>query len=430
MRYRQNDQRRPSKGIRVIDSPGGIIYDSSSSTLLKAAGTFTSILDQPTRGFAERRKRGEVIMSPVTLVREKRQSSSESHFIGPQGYWGSREISGDLAVELAVVPVLPDYLQNDINLAKAYTLTKCYSEAAEPDWQSTVFAQELGKTIQMIRRPLKGSLDLIAKYKRTVNASLKYKGKRLTSTEAQLGAWANAHLEYRYGWKPLMQDIGDAIKAMTTAVNAAGSAGLRSRHVTRDGWRGNASGRGDVTANVCPGYQASTVHYEHLFTVRVDSGLIYDIVEPSKGEAIRYALGLTLDQVPSHAWEVVPFSFVVDWFVNVGDFLNASRLRPGFVFGGDWTTQSVRSNCVSKITRLFIQVVTDVVGNYTHTGGEYKEDILTTTRIVNSGAPSWPTPLPGALSANQMLDGASLIVGQLLGVIPPGIRGKTLSPRK
>jgi len=39
--------------------------------------------------------------------------------------------------------------------------------------------------------------------------------------------------------------------------------------------------------------------------------------------SVSYRLGFTAKQIVTLPWELVPYSFVIDWFANVGDFLGA-----------------------------------------------------------------------------------------------------------
>lgn len=58
-------------------------------------------------------------------------------------------------------------------------------------------------------------------------------------------------------------------------------------------------------------------------------------------EFIAKAKALDVDNPYSTAWELVPFSFVMDWFVNIGDFLESLNATSGMTYGGGYRSLKV-----------------------------------------------------------------------------------------
>lgn len=118
------------------------------------------------------------------------------------------------------------------------------------------------------------------------------------------GAASNTWLAYSYGLKPLVNDVSSAIKVLEK--------GLRdpSRPVVV---RKSSTKSVHGSAEELSGYYHDSISG----SVRVSGKVEFWIENP---------VFYTLEQVGfvnplSVAWELVPFSFVVDWFVPVGDFL-------------------------------------------------------------------------------------------------------------
>lgn len=60
--------------------------------------------------------------------------------------------------------------------------------------------------------------------------------------------------------------------------------------------------------------------------------------------------GLTLDRIPSTIWELTRLSFVVDWFLNIGDFIGALTAHARGDILASWCTVKVSYEVVHEIT--------------------------------------------------------------------------------
>lgn len=122
--------------------------------------------------------------------------------------------------------------------------------------------------------------------------------KRRTRAGQAAGLW----LEYHFGWEPLIKDIHDAVEVLQGP--------LPSRLV-----KSSSSNQGtDVFGNNAP--TSNQRHITWTTKWRLQGRL--EVTNPNLGAAS--AMGLI--NPLSLAWEVVPFSFVVDWFLPVGNFLD------------------------------------------------------------------------------------------------------------
>ncbi len=144
-------------------------------------------------------------------------------------------------------------------------------------------------------------------------------GKRNNRWDDIPGAASNTWLAYSYGLKPLINDVSDAVKVLEK--------GLRdpSRPIVV---------RSSMTKSVS-GFATNYGHYHDRIkgSVRVSGKVEFWIDNPSL---------YTLEQVGfvnplSVAWELVPFSFVVDWFIPVGEFLTSVVPPQGVAFVGGYT---------------------------------------------------------------------------------------------
>lgn len=112
---------------------------------------------------------------------------------------------------------------------------------------------------------------------------------------------ANYWLEYTYGIKPLMYSIADIAKAQSMSGHKLFQT-FRDRDV-----------QNKETTYVQGNYEAQL---EQDVTIRVYVKQLID------ADLIRHKYSFW---IPTAIWEVVPYSFVIDWFVGVGDYLQSLR---------------------------------------------------------------------------------------------------------
>lgn len=143
-------------------------------------------------------------------------------------------------------------------------------------------------------------------------------------------SFANNFLEWHFGWSPLLGDIHDAAKVMSRPIPTTAK-------VSGSGW--NSMSRHDEYRSAISSYlqdSQAQVSYRVSATVTVEN--------PNLARAEQ--LGLINPAVV--LWEVVPFSFVVDWFANVGDYLQGFSDFAGFTLGSSYVNRKVRSSMTTR----------------------------------------------------------------------------------
>lgn len=120
---------------------------------------------------------------------------------------------------------------------------------------------------------------------------------------------AAAHLQFQYGIKPLMQDLGTSIGELAGAIPQEFYVqGVKSR-------KGKAAGVGYQTGTIgTAAYAKVEILSTQFIRTRYAARLVPGAVKQTLSQH-----GL-LNPL-SVAWEKLPFSFVIDWFVDVGDTL-------------------------------------------------------------------------------------------------------------
>lgn len=187
--------------------------------------------------------------------------------------------------------------------------TKALQRLADAKVNLPVAVAEASKTTQLITNTAN----------RIFNAYRSFRKGRFRDTARYLGiSSGTVHktwLEYKYGWMPLLMDVKNAAEF------------LAQQHVAKPIY---LTGLGTASSQASYFQQLSRVHGWRSFSrasitrqsvatreVRVK---IYARVVNSQATQLQQ-LGLTNPALV--AWELVPFSFVFDWFISVGDYLQA-----------------------------------------------------------------------------------------------------------
>lgn len=130
---------------------------------------------------------------------------------------------------------------------------------------------------------------------------------------------ANKWLEYQYGWKPLY----GTLHALTeTYLKGLRKGGLKVKGTGRGKWSGEQKG------------PYGSIQYDYSYLGEVTTTL-FGTVEFA-GLVGLNSLGLL--NPASIAWELLPFSFAIDWFIPVGAVLDTYTATLGLSFGGGYSS--------------------------------------------------------------------------------------------
>lgn len=138
---------------------------------------------------------------------------------------------------------------------------------------------------------------------------------------------ANLWLEGRYGWRPLYKDMSDLQQAVRSLEEK------RTRFSNRAGTSYSSSSNVNVTSDEGELYLTKSIATTAEISVR---GSVTADIEPP---AFQFDPLVT-------AWELIPYSFVVDWLVHVGtalDSLRFQRLATNYAASGGWKITVRRS---------------------------------------------------------------------------------------
>lgn len=229
-----------------------------------------------------------------------RQDVREQHPYGI-GHWLPATVSQE-SIDKAVSKFYADVSDIKFNFAVfAIELAKTRDMVASRAWQ-------IGRSYKLLRQ---GKIkQAIAQFTTLKQNKVPIKGDKPLKGKDLADAW----LELRYGWSPLMYEIQGAIELLEEKILGGKLAHSYSR-TTKVSCTDKSTGR------------VSGIDFSHNATIN-DHVTISCLIKPENPS--RIILGqLGFDNPALIAYELMPYSFVVDWFYNIGDYLQSQTALAG-----------------------------------------------------------------------------------------------------
>lgn len=211
---------------------------------------------------------------------------------------------------------------------------------------------------------------------------------------------ANGWLQWQYGWKPLCNDVfavaDESIRIVLNKLQSVRArvtypikvSGLATRMIVEGGY--------DIPINRDgSGKQSCTFSVSYY---------------PKEFELARWT---SLNPV-SIAWELIPYSFVIDWFVDVGSYLRnlESALLYNNVFNSGYVSELFAYDGTETVVQPNSYEVGIYTRFYTNTARRRRERRFRRTRLL-----SYPLPRAPSISADlnsARLFSAAALLRQLL----------------
>lgn len=209
--------------------------------------------------------------------------------------------------------------------------------------------------------------------------------------------WGSLWLEWTYGWKPLAKDLYGSMENMILASKQGSGVSGHPIKVT-------ATEVGDE--RVIKSYDAvNGTELDKLIFSKYQSRIVAFYVLTTGG--LNSVANYTSLNPVSITWELIPYSFVVDWFINVGGYLR--NLESGLLYNSDFS-YGYRSQRYTK------SEVHEVAGGNAAYSAVATGSSLTRgfNRFVLTGSPlPRPPSFNPKLGTERLLNGAALLSQQL-----------------
>lgn len=293
----------------------------SSTPTGPLVGSFEEIRDNVTPQFRKRVRRGEVIptnellTSKLVVAMENEGNGITYQLLAPSctsplligqgrcdhGCWLTRYMT---AANISFSPLQPkpEISDSDINDLVKEVTTKVLGDRGNSDNNLFESISEYRQAIDLLTNPTKQIFRILNDPKRSFASK---------AARSAADAWSI----YRWGIRPMVNDITGILEGLKKQVG-------RRRFTTRS----SQSIKRVVGSSVQGTFGIARVTINQI-TVDEVTARARTLDEATFSVANN--IGFSAKGLTSLPWELVPYSFVADWFVNVGDFIRALTPVPG-----------------------------------------------------------------------------------------------------
>lgn len=329
-----------SRALGTLEHGYNAPYQGPTTSWVNLGQTVTETTsDMVNKSFKRRMENGEIINSPFTtsktivtdqtspsafeLVVRDKVGYGQACYISPHngtvhrmldkqsGTWRpARPTSGLPALALSARQALRDSV-------KSLAVTQAHANIDESEMLALATLAESGKTIDSVQAILWRAYKIFRNVRR-----LNIRGLREELSPKEI---ANRWMEARYALRPLMYDLRGTVNALEK---------VRGR--TRRSYYGYAEDSMSTQLNINNLATGITYLYGNWlckaeYVVSAKAGVLCDV-------NITDASVFGFDQLLETGWELLPFSFIADWFANTGDWIAAHTPNAGVRQLASWVT--------------------------------------------------------------------------------------------
>lgn len=220
-------------------------------------------------------------------------------------------------------------------------------------------------------------VDPVIQQKRIDRALLRQKERvNLDPKELTHSDIGSMWLEIQYGWRPLLSDVYESQTAYAKLMDPPRTSRVEASHSIKATYS---------SENYYAKWTVASVMTQRIICIYVEDN------------SITRSLGL--ENPLSVAWEVVPFSFVVDWFIPIGSYLDTVSSMP-----------KLNANFLTMQRTVAITTGKGKAAPYLNASSNGKRTIFTRTGSSSLNVP-FPgfKPLPEALSSGHIKNALALL---------------------
>lgn len=335
-RTRERDSLRDHVLNYEAKNKDGDVTGTSQTILSDLLGVSEEMHDVVVPQYDRLSQEGQVIINPMWKVTNSRELSASTLVLknAVTGGYNTYTYQGGhylIAVTNGVGHSRVSHLSTeDVDKHQLAVLagTSAQSNIVEPTFEGLVFVGELRETLRFLRNPLGSVAKLLQSYKRTMKARRRRCKRNPKARECRMDYTladfvADNWLSYRYAITPLVLDAQNAVEAIQNRSKTA------PKRQTARGYSSDSKSAIQTFTDTSA-FVSTSKNVQTVLDGKARAGILYQADYSD-------SFGIKAHNIPAAVWELIPFSFVSDWFVNLGDWVRAITPKAGVNVLGSWT---------------------------------------------------------------------------------------------
>lgn len=210
---------------------------------------------------------------------------------------------------------------------------------------------EIRQTLELLRKPNKAIEKLLLRYNKRVYSKLR---KKRFDAKKTVEYARKKYLEFTFAVTPLVSDVQGAAEALgrmgfTTPLDVRTSV---SRIIPIET-------RSSVYNSYFYREMRVSCRYQTTVVGKIKSSVVKP---PGTTPKLARLLGFSWDEFLPTAWELVPYSFVIDYFTNVNSILSSRYASASYLA---WRSTTEYSKREKLFQNKFVREITPATGRYT-----------------------------------------------------------------
>lgn len=271
----------------------------------------------------------------VTNLEAKRTCvTSEESFITrfTPGYWSNKleTIQGPIGA-IAFSNMTYDYSET-VHDVQNQALLKAIAKVGQSDLSLGVELGELRETVQFITSPYKAARDVLTNPRHLSNLRKmlsweRGRGARKYLPRRALDNFSDSWMETRYALMPLVRSAVAIFEAMEEGLRSLSTDKIYTA-------RAKVVGESRTSGSVVTGTSVCYINFPYKLEFQ-HVGRAFVHYRFTEVPTLASMLGLSPGYIPETAWDLLSLSFVMDWFLNIGDIIGALRIKTGIEILGN-----------------------------------------------------------------------------------------------
>lgn len=334
-----------------------------------------------------------------------------------------RDMNGDLCFATSGANAgIPTFVTPGISAGKADNRARArfYKRLREVHVQFSgpTFLGEFREALRMIKRPAAALRDSMDRYAADLKKHKKGHPKQWKSRDEIRQIAGGLWLEHTFGWKPLLNDVQSAVQAYerltppvaTRKIISVGDSdsvdrrpGLAALTLWQTGAGTWTNGTFRLKKDLHQARESATVRYKGAIMLKHETTHWDNLA----------LFGFTPSEFIPTAWELLPWSFLIDYFTNIGDVITAGVTDSSSVAFAQSTTRML-CTVTGAVTPDLNATVSAIGAGWSKTTGHTNSASYFLQRKTLSRQPIGTVPLPvfsfeSGLSVGQMCNMTALL---------------------